>query len=169
MDTILITGMGGLLTIRILDKNLDVTKSVKELVLQPQSEIGEVRKYLHRIGFEICAENILIDEGKFYVMMKAVSSSEKSRLGQNLHDECSLENNLPDGKLRYEKEIFYTYGKLLLESKSPVLLQYLERELSMRENVLEELKDKESEKSKTRTKQLYEEIAEIREGLQWLK
>lgn len=153
-DTILITGMGGLLTIRILSASPEVTKAAKELVLQPQSEIGEVRRYLHSIGFEITEENILKDEGKFYVMIKSVPAASGS--GEA-------------GVLHYDKDIYYDYGKLLLESRSPVLKEYMEHELSLREMVLAGLQDKSSDKSKERVRELTLEIDEIKEGLLWLK
>lgn len=45
-DTMIAAGMGGGLVIRILDGNPEVTQSLKEFILQPQSEIRKVREYL---------------------------------------------------------------------------------------------------------------------------
>ena len=47
-DTVLLCGMGGLLMIKILSDYPETTASVKELILQPQSEVGEVRHFLHK-------------------------------------------------------------------------------------------------------------------------
>ena len=44
-DTVVIAGMGGALTIRILEESREVLQSVKTFVLQPQSEISKVRQY----------------------------------------------------------------------------------------------------------------------------
>ena len=42
-DTIVIAGMGGLLTIRILDNGQNVAHSAKELILSPHSDVHLVR------------------------------------------------------------------------------------------------------------------------------
>ena len=42
----IIAGMGGLLTIRILEAGEKNLKTVQTLVLQPQSELEQVRKFL---------------------------------------------------------------------------------------------------------------------------
>ena len=39
VDTVIIAGMGGLLTIRILEAGLKVLQSVSECILQPQSDL----------------------------------------------------------------------------------------------------------------------------------
>ena len=52
-DSAVIAGMGGLLTIRILKEGADTVRSLKECILQPQSEIGHFRRFL--------AENIRLN------------------------------------------------------------------------------------------------------------
>ena len=71
-DTVLIAGMGGALTVHILEGGAHCLRSVKELILQPQSEIWLVRKWLCEHGYEITDEDIVLDEGKYYPMMRAV-------------------------------------------------------------------------------------------------
>ena len=71
-DSVLIAGMGGALVIKILQEGKEVLKTVKELILQPQSEISKVRKYLHKQGLVIIDEDMVEEDGKFYPMMKVV-------------------------------------------------------------------------------------------------
>ncbi|MBS6397984.1 MAG: SAM-dependent methyltransferase [Clostridiales bacterium] len=71
-DTVLIAGMGGGLTVRILKGGEHCLSTVKELILQPQSDIHLVREYLCRNHFRIVEEDMVLDEGKYYPMMKAV-------------------------------------------------------------------------------------------------
>ena len=71
-DTVIIAGMGGLLTIRILEAGLKVLQSVSECILQPQSDLDKVRQFLHQHGFQIVQEKMLIDEGKYYVVMRVL-------------------------------------------------------------------------------------------------
>ena len=46
-DSVVIAGMGGTLVMKILEEGKKVLVDVKELVLQPQSDIDKVRKYLY--------------------------------------------------------------------------------------------------------------------------
>ena len=142
-DSVLLCGMGGLLMIKILSDYPETTDSFKELILQPQSEVGEVRHYLHKQGYEITKEHMLKEDGKFYVMMRA----EKSAVPQVYETECD-----------------YIYGKLLLEEKSPVLAEYLDREQRLRTDVLAALTGQDSENAKARKESLNREFSLIEEA-----
>jgi len=142
-DTVLLCGMGGLLMIKILSDYPQATASLKELILQPQSEVGEVRAFLHKQGYEITEEHMLKEDGKFYVMMRAVKS---------------------DVPQSYETECDYVYGKLLLEEKNPVLLEYLDREHLLRADVLTALAGQNTENARARKESLAEEFSLIEEA-----
>ena len=71
-DTILISGMGGALITDILKQSIDIIKYAEELVLSPQSEIYIVRHFLHDNGFKIVSEDMVKEQGKFYVVIRAV-------------------------------------------------------------------------------------------------
>lgn len=142
-DTVLLCGMGGLLMIKILSDYPEATASLKELILQPQSEVGEVRCYLHKQGYEITKEHMLKEDGKFYVMMRAV----KSKIPQ-----------------QYETECDYIYGKLLLEEKNPVLAEFLDREHRLRADVLTALSGQDTENARARKESLAMEFSLIEEA-----
>ena len=72
VDSVVIAGMGGGLVIKILTEGSEVLESVKELILQPQSELAFVRRFLQENQFAVIEENMVLDEGKYYPMMKAV-------------------------------------------------------------------------------------------------
>lgn len=143
-DTILLAGMGGVLMIKILEEGREVVNSAKELVLQPQSEIPLVRKYIHSIGYKMTEEQILMDDGKYYIVIKAIKSDE-------------IET--------YEKEVFYQYGKLLLEEGQTLLLEYLHNEKRIRNEVMETLNENSSVKSLERLKEILLEITYIEEAI----
>ena len=140
-DTALLCGMGGLLMIKILSDYPETTASLKELVLQPQSEVGQVRHFLHKQGYRIEKEHMLKEDGKFYVMMRAVPCREPQQYGR----ECE-----------------YEYGKLLLEEKNEVLAEYLDREERLRREVLNALSGQETENARARKETLKQEF-----GLIW--
>lgn len=70
-DTMICAGMGGPLMQKILS-NKDVRAlKLKTLILEPQSEIMEFRSFLRENGFEITQEEFLLEDGKYYPVIKA--------------------------------------------------------------------------------------------------
>lgn len=122
-DTLTIAGMGGPLMERILTAKEEVRESFRELILQPQSDIPHFRRFLREIGWEIVEEEIVLEDGKFYPMMKAVRGEART---------------VP-GDMPYTPE--EAFGGLLLKKRHPVLKLYLERELRIRNEILEKLKE----------------------------
>ncbi len=75
-DTLVMAGMGGPLMERILTDGEEVLKGFQELILQPQSDIRHFRRFLLDSGRVIVEEDIVLEDGKFYPMMKAVSAEQ---------------------------------------------------------------------------------------------
>ena len=69
-DTIICAGMGGKLMQKLLRDTDPVKKGIKEMILQPQSELREFRQFLRQSGYCFLAEEMILEEGKFYPMMK---------------------------------------------------------------------------------------------------
>ncbi len=141
-DSLLMAGMGGKLMIRILEDGKATAQAAEELILQPQSHVADVRRYLHASGYQIAAENMLIDEGKFYVMMKAVHGQE-----------------------HYEEEVFYLYGKCLLQEQNQTLLKFLEKEASVKQSIYENLAGSDSVAGQQKALILKEELEQISKAL----
>ena len=143
VDACVIAGMGGALITKILTEGKHMWDSVSHFILSPQSEIGDVRRFLADNGFMIVREEMLMDMGKFYVIMDVVR-----------------------GSMDYEKPYEYSYGKLLIEGKDPVLKDYLLFRQSLALSVKEKLNVKDaSEKSKERLSLLEMEMEEISAAL----
>lgn len=113
-DSLVIAGMGGPLMQDILSENWEKTHDFKELILSPQSEIKEFREFLYDNGYHITDEKMLLENGKYYVVMKTGRSDVKETL--------SLEE--------------YSYGPVLLRNKDRVLKEYLEKERSKHNEIL---------------------------------
>ncbi|MBP1755850.1 MAG: hypothetical protein H6Q59_2248 [Firmicutes bacterium] len=150
-DTILIAGMGGALTIQILEDRPELVEQIQELILQPQSEINKVRLMLQDRGFLIIRENMVKEDGKYYMMMRAV------------HKETVTE---PERFLLIKPEHFY-YGRLLLEQKHPILRAFLDWERELYGNILQNLKAEQTENAKAREKEMEEKIDLILCGLKY--
>ena len=106
-QSIVIAGMGGDLVVHILSEGKEVCRKAKELILQPQSEIQKVRQYLWQENYEITKEDMVLEEGPYYPMMRVVPVSQKQLKPKP-----------------FEME----YGAYLLSQKHRVLLQYLQKE-----------------------------------------
>lgn len=142
-DCMIAAGMGGGLVIKILTEGREVLDSFKECILQPQSEIDKVRKYLNNNGFVIIQEDMVEEDYKFYPMMKAV-------------------HGIPEQYEEYE----YMYGKRLLEKKHPVLKKYLLKELDIQESIIRQLlQRKDSESAKERFAEIQKKTELIRQAL----
>ena len=142
-DSIVIAGMGGPLMIRILSAYPEVTASAKELILQPQSEIPELRIWLYEQGYEIVEEHMVYEEGKYYPMFKAIKNPEAKKLSY----------------------LEYKFGRLEVLKEKDVLKNFILREISNKQNILQKLEEEQTEKSKGRAeemKQLIKELEEMR-------
>ena len=69
VSVITIAGMGGRLITRILEEGLDKLANVERLVLQPNNREDDLRIWLQENGFQIVAESILEEAGKFYEIL----------------------------------------------------------------------------------------------------
>ncbi len=144
-DTVLIAGMGGPLTVRILSEGTHCLNSVQELILQPQSDIYMVREYLCSHDFRIEEEDIVLDEGKYYPLMKIVHGQAESMS---------------------ESELFY--GKLCLQRSPDILELYLREEKRKTEQILHTLREAGREDSK-RAEELWEKCTLLECTLKMLK
>lgn len=142
-ESILIAGMGGPLTVRILSEGAGKLGACRELILQPQSDLKAVRAYLEGEGWKIVWEEMVQEEGKFYPMMRAVPG-EKSKM----------------------TPIQLRFGPLLLANRHPVLKDYLLREQRINEKILASLEGQESETAKARISEVEAELAMVREALE---
>ena len=94
VSVITIAGMGGRLIARILEEGLDKLADVERLILQPNNREDDLRIWLQDHGFEIVAESILEESGKFYEILVVEAgqmklSSSDVRFGPFLSKEVS--------------------------------------------------------------------------------
>ena len=145
VDSILIAGMGGELVVHILSEGLDVCRAAKELILQPQSELSKVRQFLRENQFKIIDEDMIIEDGKYYPMMKAVP----------IETEGPWKNFSPEIIRACDM-----YGPILLKNGNPSLRKYLVKQHKQLSKILRELnKQADSESIQKRREQVLEEIA----------
>lgn len=132
-DVISICGMGGRLISEILETSLEIAKRAQFMVLQPQSEIPVLRKFLAENGFVIRDERIAIEDRRFYVIMSVSKGVEPNS------DEMSL-----------------LLGRKLLDSNDSITQQYLKKELARFQKILE------ARGGENRDPKLYKAITELK-------
>ncbi len=143
-DGAVIAGMGGRLTERIILDSIDVFQKMDEMILSPQSEIDHVRRFLIQNGFDILDEEMVLDESKFYVIIK-----------------CSYDTSVK----RQIDDVQALYGPVLIEKKHPVLIDYLNERLIKLEDIvkrIDEGTEQKSDKKRARTDEVNGEIELIR-------
>ncbi|MCD8098510.1 MAG: class I SAM-dependent methyltransferase, partial [Lachnospiraceae bacterium] len=125
-DTVVIAGMGGQLMKKILEGGAHCLTSVSELVLQPQSEISLLRGWLAEHGFCITDEDIVLEEGKYYPLFRAVHGSPEVELSPS---ELS-------------------FGRAAIQRSPQVMLDFLERESQKNRRIMAGLNPAESGQAK---------------------
>ena len=147
-DGAVIAGMGGLTIVGILERGLHNISSGYELVLSPQSEIPEVRAFLRTHGIKIIDEEMIIEDDKYYNIIKAVAT-----------DEELIDTN----------ELYDAYSQFLIEKKSPIYLRYLEENLEKMNGIYCRLSKQDGDKVIDRMAEIRDEVDDIARILDMMK
>lgn len=152
-DAMICAGMGGRLMQRILEDGREKLATMREVILQPQSELPAFRAYLRQSGYVTVAEDMVCEEGKFYPMMKVVPKRQRS------YEAEKVELPKPDGAGGADEQALqYRFGELLLRQRHPVLKQYLLITEEKNNRILGQLKGHAADGTRAAKR-----IAEIRE------
>lgn len=111
-DTAIISGMGGILIKDILNEALNKIKD-KTLILSPNTDVMLVREFLNNNNFKIVEEYAIIDQKKYYEIIKAVPG------------EMNLTN--------FEIE----FGPILLKNKPEAFINNIKKKYEQLSNILD--------------------------------
>lgn len=128
-DTLLMSGMGGRLTVGILERTFQRLGKSFELVLQPQSEIFLVRAFLREEGIKIVDEAMILDQGKYYTVIKARPENGGESTAFGAQEICA-------GEQRYSQAVRDYFGPVLLAKRPEVFLDFLRKEEEKTGNLL---------------------------------
>lgn len=189
VDTVTICGMGGKLMKNILKAGIDKLGDNTQLVLSAQSELKDFRKYLLETGIYIKSEHMLLEDGKYYFIFDCVYNTQDeyylnvTNIQQNnIYENAAVASDIHNNdshKEDYDKEdndkkkiTAYAeeelrYGRYLLDNKSEVLYEYLNKELTSCNNIRNSLiNNKEQSISiESRIHAIDEDIAVINKAL----
>lgn len=127
---------------RILEEGRAVLFSVKELILQPQSEIAGIRQQLEALQWRIICEDTVCEDGKYYFMMKAVH-------GREAHYTMAE----------------YRCGRMKYQHSLSVLEEYLRRQMRMQQEILSGLPREGSVRSLARAEFIQKDIRILKQAL----
>ena len=194
-DCLILSGMGGLLILSILEAFPGKTRSFAGLILGPQREYGQLRAGLRLLGLEIAAERMVEEDGKFYPIllarpgrrqgeetaaaspaeaMEAAGTAAATRAASPA--EVAETSGKPDERKSGEKasasaealpqRIRDAYGPCLLESADPVLVRYLHRQRRLAGEILQQLG--ESGRARKRREEIEAELADLSLALHFI-
>lgn len=115
-ETLIIAGMGGMLMIDILEEDTELLSSFSQLILQPQSDIEKVRKFIHRNGFLIHDENMILDMGKYYTILDCRKGTQQAY-----------------------SHIEYTLGKANLQKMDREFIEYLKYRIVKKQEIIDKI------------------------------
>ena len=142
-DCVIVAGMGGGLVIKIMEDGEEIFRNLTEFILQPQSEIAKVRQYLCEHNYRIIAEDMVLEDGKFYPMMKVANGSAE--------------------ELQYIRTAVW---EVVTQRKNhPVLKLFLEKEEKTKEQICRQLRKEEGIHIASRIAELENETAQTKEAL----
>lgn len=108
-DTAIIAGMGGETVISILEA-CPWTKD-KKLIIQPQSKLPELRRWMHGNGFVITDAELVYDTGRIYLVWQVTGGDISGEMATTMVDLPLLEKRDPllgvylDGLIKRELKI----------------------------------------------------------------
>lgn len=135
IDAVVIAGMGYETIQSILIQDISRFKEIPQIILQTNTKIDELRRFLNTNKFTIVDELIVKDRKYFYPIIKVV------------YDENTT--------LLTEQELLY--GPILMKHKNPVFIEYLNFKKTVEENIIRAQKKESSKRI-----QLINEIIETK-------
>lgn len=116
VDTIIISGMGCNTILNILKKNK--LKYIKKIVIQSNTDIPLIRKYINKLGYTIKNEQLIIDKNIYYIII-----------------------TFTKGKHKYTKKELY-FGPILLKENNDLFNEKKAIELNKLEEILKKIPSK---------------------------
>ena len=118
VSVITIAGMGGRLITTILEEGLEKLSNIQRLILQPNNREDDLRIWLQDHGFQIVAESILEEAGKFYEIL-VVEAGQMKLVASDVR-----------------------FGPFLSKEVSPVFVQKWQKEATKLEFALSQIPEK---------------------------
>ena len=133
VDTLIIAGMGGSLLYSIINEGKIHLSHLDRIIVSPHKEEHLIRKFLYESGYIIDREIFLKDDNIYYSVISFIKGK---------------------GKLT---ELEYKYGPFILKDKNADFIEYINKEISRIENLLNN-----KNISSSRKEELEKELKELK-------
>lgn len=115
----IIAGMGGNLIRDIINENIEVFQNMEYCILQPVQNPEVLREYIYSMGFTIIDEELIIEDSKFYEVIKLKFSNNMMQVDP----------------------IYYEVGKKLVEKNHSLLKEFINYKLDKYNSINTKLTD----------------------------
>ncbi|MEG0875492.1 MAG: class I SAM-dependent methyltransferase [Clostridiales bacterium] len=115
VEYVVLAGMGGQSIVNIFEECPKIAASLKGMIVQAMGNTKAVRRYLASHNFAITAEEMILEDGHYYTIIKAER-----------------------GKMELSETEIYG-GPLLIKESHPIFKEYLKEQMLYRQNLLAEL------------------------------
>ncbi|MBQ3379896.1 MAG: SAM-dependent methyltransferase [Clostridia bacterium] len=139
VEVYIIAGMGGETIAEIIDAHKAAFTGRETFVLQPQSSVEDLRRYLYKNGFVIDDERLAFEQGHLYTAMRAHFS----------------------GSARECEEVYYYIGKQLFHNRDPLLFELIERRIREHEKIKDGLLRAGQNEKAHKTERLIEDMKKL--------
>lgn len=175
-DTVIIAGMGGPLILEILERGMKVVPTIGRFILSPQSDWNGFRKGIRRLGFVQCREEMVYEDGKYYLITEVqyrtedgwaekVDDTEQVRLTEGDAEAVTMD---PTGEGVAMQELKDKFGPFLLAEKNPVLKEYLEWQMGILNGILNKLSESKTADAGKRKAEVEAELGAVKAALKLL-
>ena len=106
INTIVISGMGGLNIINIL-KDIKNYPNIKKIIISPNNDFTLTREEISKLGFHVYKETIVLESGKYYLISEYHRGSRKI---DSFFGKLDLTNDIV---IKYYKHVYDTNLKIL--------------------------------------------------------
>lgn len=137
-DTVIIAGMGGGTISGILARGQSIQISLKQLVVQPMVDSGQLREWLVSNGWKIAGEDIIKEDQRLYEVISAVRGCETS-----------------------QNSLLTFIGPRLFEQKHPLLPELLTLQISKNRGIIKSMEQSRTEDSLARKEELQEKTKDL--------
>lgn len=131
INTIVISGMGGLSIINIL-KDIKKYPNIKKLIISPNNDFQLTREEISKLGFYIKNEKMVLDSGKFYLISEYLIGKRKV---DTFFGKLDIEDNVVK---RYYQYVYDNNKKIL--SKLGMKDRAKKKTLTKENNMIEKKK-----------------------------
>lgn len=146
VDIVIMTGLGSITQQAILKARPQVREKLDYLILQPQGEIGPLRRWLAASGWYLIEEELVYEAGHYYFILLACQGT-----GPDYSD------------------LEWQLGPLLIKRRHPLLADYLQNKMEKLKLAIDQMAISRRTTSRLQRERFCRQHEQLREVFTWLQ